>query len=445
GSSLLGLLWKSSNGAPSQVVFGELSSGVVRLARVPRRKWPDIVLKREYSRLELGFATATKEAPVLVAWTPSGSELSTAMLKADGTVQVTEGGTGTPGFAVGEVRRVAGASGDEWLVREVSGERVVIYRMSFDGRFLVARDLVAPGGERFESAFGLADGGVVATLARVGGTGKTLAAGWLAVYHDRNGKLELVSRTALPTPAKPVSRASVLVYERDPFLDPTARELEVLTAGLWTREAALVTGGISVTTETFKNDRAGLGFVDVRELRTAQTLPAKAYVMANQWRPDTSVFFGEPLRGPDNQDRNVLTGATTDLDHDGMDDAWERWCFGGLEAGPEDDRDGDGFGALAEYRNATDPTNARSKPAVGDQELTVVRLTVSGGGPVALRWKGPVAGTYRVESSEDLIVWLEAGGRVVAVDDEWEWVEQAEAGRTRFYRVKRAVAGPTIP
>jgi hypothetical protein len=437
---LVGLMWQSTNDSGSQILFGELERSVVRRARVLRRKWPDIILKRGYTRLELGFATATKEMPILVAWRPGGSDLNSVMLNPDGTVRVTDVTAETLGFAVGEVRRISGPSGDEWLIRDADATRVVIYRASFDGRFLVARDLVAPAGERFESAFGLADGGVVATLARAGGTGKTLAAEWLGVYQSREGKLELITRSALPTPARLGWRASVLVYERDPFLDPLAKELEALSAGDWTRQAALVSGGVSVTTETFKSDRTGLGLVDVREVKTSQTLPAEAYVMANQWRPDTSVFFGRPTRGPGTRDVEPGGGAVTDSDRDGMEDAWERWCFAGLEVGPDDDRDGDGYGALAEYQSATDPNDARSRPTVGDAEMTVVQLTVSATGQVGLRWEGPATFAYVVESSEDLARWGVAGGSLVVAGEEWEWQEEAEAGRTRFYRVKRAVA-----
>jgi len=69
--------------------------------------------------------------------------------------------------------------------------------------------------------------------------------------------------------------------------------------------------------------------------------------------------------------------ARTDLDGDGLPDAWEQRFFGTDAAAAADDPDGDGLSNLLEYRSGTDPRDGSSLPQITGLELTPAGLRVS--------------------------------------------------------------------
>ncbi len=62
------------------------------------------------------------------------------------------------------------------------------------------------------------------------------------------------------------------------------------------------------------------------------------------------------------------TSASQDTDEDSLPDDWERYFFGDLSRGPDDDPDGDGITNLQEYQRGTNP--ARSGPWYVDASVT---------------------------------------------------------------------------
>ena len=68
--------------------------------------------------------------------------------------------------------------------------------------------------------------------------------------------------------------------------------------------------------------------------------------------------------------------ARTDLDGDGLPDAWEQQFFG-ADAAATDDPDGDGLSNLLEYRSGTDPRDASSRTQITGLQLTSAGLRVS--------------------------------------------------------------------
>jgi hypothetical protein len=97
---------------------------------------------------------------------------------------------------------------------------------------------------------------------------------------------------------------------------------------------------------------------------------------------------------------------STDLDGDGIEDAWATQYFGGTPlpggSGPNDkfgDKDGDGLNNYAEFIAGTNPTNAAS----------VLKLTVTSAGSssVGLQFPYEFGRTYRLWLSTDLSNWVE--------------------------------------
>ena len=83
-----------------------------------------------------------------------------------------------------------------------------------------------------------------------------------------------------------------------------------------------------------------------------------------------------------------LGTALVDADGDGLADAWEQQYFGGLNANPGDDPDGDGMNNLREFRAGTNPTDAQSL-------LEIVELSKLPNG-VSVRWSSQAGRRYNI-------------------------------------------------
>jgi hypothetical protein len=123
-----------------------------------------------------------------------------------------------------------------------------------------------------------------------------------------------------------------------------------------------------------------------------------------------------------------------DTDHDGLPDDWERFYFGDLSAGPDDDADGDGASNLSEYRAGTNPVSKASVLAV-----TAYRRA---DGAAVLRFPVAAGQTIVVERSGDLREWTTANGKLTyPARGVAEWIEQDPTvppvvPPQRFHRVR---------
>jgi hypothetical protein len=209
------------------------------------------------------------------------------------------------------------------------------------------------------------------------------------------------------------------VFDRDPFIDPGARELGGMAAGDWTRSAELRNGIVTARSATYRDSRSGLSDGVTQEFSAPLPFPEGSYALPNQWEPASSLhFLGTRISHPKLDPRDVSSGTlAADSDRDGLDDAWERRFFGGLDFDGAGDPDGDGFANAQEQAGLGDPLDPASHPiGEGDEDMLVTVEWVASPTGLVLRWEaGPADVTYRVETSEDLVPIAGAAGRVLCV------------------------------
>ena len=145
--------------------------------------------------------------------------------------------------------------------------------------------------------------------------------------------------------------AHVFVFDGDPFLEPTARLLQLLPGPDWTSEPTGLPTEIHVRGERFAGAE---GLVPIGPVQLGPPPAGTQVVLANQLAPDVSLFSFAGLAEP----------PPVDADHDGLPDDWEERHFGGAGATPDADSDGDGFTNLAEFEAGSDPGSATSRPEI---------------------------------------------------------------------------------
>ncbi len=148
-----------------------------------------------------------------------------------------------------------------------------------------------------------------------------------------------------------------------------------------------------------------------------------------QWSTRKNLLYDAP--------RLEIEGAIVtdvDTDQDGLPDDWERFWFGDLSATAEGDPDGDGRTNRDEFVAGTDPGDATSA-------LRVLSSTFDADGKAVLRFTIAPSRRYRVEVSEGLAAWNDAGGLLSYPEPGVaEWSEQNLAAGPRqrgaaFFRI----------
>ena len=127
----------------------------------------------------------------------------------------------------------------------------------------------------------------------------------------------------------------------------------------------------------------------------------------------------------------LASAAFIDSDGDGMDDNWERACFGDLSHDGTADSDGDGLSDLMEYKAGTNPLDATSSL---NARAIVAPLTSQ----VTVTWDASPGRSYRLEYKNDLdeTSWNPVSSGVLVNGSTAVCLDNTPAtGNQRFYRI----------
>jgi hypothetical protein len=147
-------------------------------------------------------------------------------------------------------------------------------------------------------------------------------------------------------------------------------------------------------------------------------------------------FASDLASGDDNRVRDAFCARLpfSDLEGDGMDDAWEITMFGDVHRNGQADADQDGMNDRNEYLAGTDPGN-------GESLLRMHALALADGRRVTIYWSAVPGKTYRVQWSPRLSEearWQDLPGDVLALDEIASKVDDTidEGGQERYYRIR---------
>jgi len=274
--------------------------------RFHRVKYGDITLKKGYISLHTVGFPLTAAAPAVVVWGPGGNDFLTLFPppREGGEVRALTMETGghesirwVPGrpASTGSV----GAEGGRLLVVGAQGRKVLVYRATAQSDWKLEASVDAPAGESFQDALPLIDSGLLA-LSGLGSGMDSEAAARFTVYRNQNGKLERAFTGDLPmsTSDRVQTYARVRLFDRDPFRDPRALELESLAGEDWVSSARWLGDSVEIASAKFQNSRQGLGLSTVKLVRPTQAMPSGAYALGNQWEPASSLHFGSRPAAP---------------------------------------------------------------------------------------------------------------------------------------------------
>jgi hypothetical protein len=127
-----------------------------------------------------------------------------------------------------------------------------------------------------------------------------------------------------------------------------------------------------------------------------------------------------------------LQAAPPDVNHDGIDDRWQKQYFGdinGAAARPDADPDGDGMNNAAEYVAATDPTDPASCLEIDSVQFYLHQSH--------LTWRSVYGMTYQVRRLDQIngTNWVAVGSPVTATGNTTTFTDPQVGGTHRFYRV----------
>ncbi len=119
----------------------------------------------------------------------------------------------------------------------------------------------------------------------------------------------------------------------------------------------------------------------------------------------------------------------TDVNGNGMADAWETQYFGSVSPNRTrtTDTDGDGMPDYAEFIAGTNPTNAASSFRLGAQRLTSGSLT--------LNWAASVGRSYQVLSSSNATSWAPLTSWMLATSSSMSYTLPTSPGAPKFYKL----------
>jgi hypothetical protein len=188
-----------------------------------------------------------------------------------------------------------------------------------------------------------------------------------------------------------------------------------------------------------------------------QKAKGRSAIITNAPPGQYDINFGAVLyyETPPPQTFNLVSGGTitftgnytfTDLNGNGIPDAWELQYFGNVSSNRSafTDSDGDGMTDLAEYMAGTDPNNPPRQFQVTARKLSSTTCR--------LEWSSVPAVQYRIQSSSNLVSWVpytgwfEATGAVTQVNVPMtpgtrsffrieQWTTASAVGQPRDFRI----------
>ena len=169
-----------------------------------------------------------------------------------------------------------------------------LFRWLGPGNLTTVETIPAPIGYLLSSVLPLSDGNMAMAVRGVGDPPGSVTA---LAHYDRSGNtyrgITVINEGVLSHS----QAANVMVFDRDPFAGD-ALEWESFALAGWALSAKVVSGKVEAEYQTDPGLPGGLGESLTASLVPRRALPPAAMALANQWEPDSSVFFAVSPTAP---------------------------------------------------------------------------------------------------------------------------------------------------
>ena len=192
------------------------------------------------------------------------------------------------GAAIDDIFVLQGASSIRLAVVDAGGTALELYDYDANTGLSPLQTLSPPTNETFSGILPIGAEDFVA-LSSSGAD----AAPTANQMHFDGGQFVSVGSQSLASPAV-AGTANVMTFEKEPFVDPSPRRLQLLRAGDWS-DSASIGATVSATVEDDAGPEAGLGNPHSVSLGTPAS--AAAFTLVNQLAADISVCSLDPARG----------------------------------------------------------------------------------------------------------------------------------------------------
>ncbi len=181
-------------------------------------------------------------------------------------------------------------AGPRLLVIFNDGTSANIFTFNGSSAPVLVTSLTPVAGERFRTATIAGGGNFVLTSSPATTTRSAI----FRPYHRASAaSYTALTAVSLPVVTTNAGRANVLVFAEPPFVSPTARPLDALHAGDWSRSVSLGGGSVSAVVETFASTSAGLD--NPVSANLGSVVAGGTDVLANQFEPYLSISSLRPV------------------------------------------------------------------------------------------------------------------------------------------------------
>ncbi len=253
-------------------------------------EWVAYIFMPNIPNLRYAAATLPSGEAHFLVWEQGGTDILATTLEetSPGSYKFSVPNTNGYGLAIDNIFILQGASSFRVAIVSAGGTVLELLDYSVYTGFSPIQTLPPPAGETFSGVVPVGLDDFVALSASGADAAPTANQ-----MHFSGGQFVSLGSQSLPSPSVS-GQANVMTFEREPFVDPTPRRLQLLRAGDWSDSATL---GASVSAVYETDTGVDTGLRNPQSVSLGPPASGAAFTLVNQLDDAISVCSLDPARG----------------------------------------------------------------------------------------------------------------------------------------------------